>query len=132
MSCTKVWIINQNIQLQFFYGVFNVNVISTGSGRVFERISKRILIINYINLERKIIYFMEEQENLVQFGLKIKELRKKKNFTQAKLAEKLDVSPNFIGMIERAERNTIVATIFKLARILDVEPIEFLKFKFYK
>lgn len=75
---------------------------------------------------------MEELQNLIQFGNKVKELREKKNLTQAELAEKIGRSPNFIGMIERAERNTIVSTIFKMARVLDVEPLEFLKFYFYK
>ena len=41
------------------------------------------------------------REELKPFGFRLKELRKERNLTQAVLAEKLDLSPNFIGMVER-------------------------------
>ena len=61
-------------------------------------------------------------KNLEKFGKRIKALRLEHNLTQIQLAEILDMSPNFIGMIERGERNTTVANIFKIARALNVKP----------
>ncbi len=48
------------------------------------------------------------------FGARLKEARQKANLTQAELAEKVGMSPNFIGMIERGERNTILANVYKI------------------
>ncbi len=75
-----------------------------------------------------IIYLMDELQNLILFGSKIKELREKKKLTQAELAEKIGFSTNFVGMIERAERNTTVANVFKFARALNTAPNEFFNF----
>lgn len=71
---------------------------------------------------------MDELQNLLSFGNKIKELRKKKGLTQAQLAEALNLSVNFIGMVERAQRNTKVENVFKLARVLEVSPKDFFDF----
>lgn len=48
------------------------------------------------------------------FGERLKEARQKANLTQAELAEKVGMSANFIGMIERGERNTILANVYKI------------------
>lgn len=71
---------------------------------------------------------MDELQNLLLFGNKIKEIRKKKGLTQAELAEMLNLSVNFIGMVERAQRNTKVENVFKLARVLEVSPKDFFDF----
>ena len=47
------------------------------------------------------------KKDLLAFGLRVKELRKEKGLTQSELAEKIGLSNNFIGMIERGERNNI-------------------------
>lgn len=75
-----------------------------------------------------IIDSMDEYQNLLLFGQKLKAFRKNKKLTQAKLAEQMDVSTNFIGMIERAKRSTNVANVFKFARLLDVNPKDFFDF----
>ncbi len=62
------------------------------------------------------------KRDLQKFGKRLKSLRIDKNLTQLELAEILDMSPNFIGMIERGERNTTVENIFKIARALNVKP----------
>lgn len=72
-----------------------------------------------------IIYYMDEYQNLLLFGEKLKTFRKNKKMTQSQLAEQMGLSPNFIGMIERAERNTNVSNVFKFARLLDVNPKDF-------
>jgi len=65
---------------------------------------------------------------LKNIGKNIKFMRKEKNLSQEKLAEKIGVSRNYIGMIERAETNTPVLTLYKIAKVLNVEPYELLKF----
>ena len=70
---------------------------------------------------------MVKVENLVKFGKRLREIRKRNKLTQEKLAEKLGFSPNFVGMIERGERNTTVENLFKIAYALDVTLSEFFK-----
>ncbi len=62
------------------------------------------------------------KKDLERFGKRIKALRIDKGLTQAQLAEVLDMSSNFVGMIERGNRNTTVENVFKLARALNVKP----------
>ena len=62
------------------------------------------------------------KKDLQKFGKRLKALRLDHNLTQLELAEIIDMSPNFIGMIERGERNTTVENVFKIARALNVKP----------
>ena len=62
------------------------------------------------------------KKDLQKFGKRLKALRLDHNLTQLELAKILDMSPNFIGMIERGERNTTVENVFKIARALNVKP----------
>ena len=62
------------------------------------------------------------KKDLQKFGKRLKALRIERNLTQLELAEILDMSPNFIGMIERGKRNTTVENIFKIARALNTKP----------
>ena len=67
----------------------------------------------------------ETKKNLQNFGSRIQELRKKNNLTQSELAEKIGLSTNFIGMVERGERNTSVDKIFKLAKAFNISLAQF-------
>ena len=69
----------------------------------------------------------ETKKNLKNFGSRIQELRKKNNLTQSELAEKIGLSTNFIGMVERGERNTSVDKIFKLAKAFNISLAQFFK-----
>ena len=62
------------------------------------------------------------KKDLQKFGKKLRFLRLEKGLTQLELAEILNMSPNFIGMIERGERNTTVENVFKIARALKILP----------
>ncbi len=62
------------------------------------------------------------KKDLQKFGKRLKGLRLERDLTQLELAEILDMSPNFIGMIERGERNTTVENVFKIARALNIKP----------
>ena len=70
---------------------------------------------------------MQDKDNLKIFGKRIKELRNQRNLTQSELAEKIGLSTNFIGMVERGERNTSVDKIFKLAYAFEISLSEFFK-----
>ena len=80
------------------------------------------LMSNYNDKE-----FIERQEDLKIFGLRVRELRKKSKLTQSELAEKIGLSTNFIGMVERGERNTSVDKIFKLSHAFNLSLAEFFK-----
>lgn len=62
------------------------------------------------------------KRDLQKFGKRLKSLRIDRDLTQLELAEILDMSPNFIGMIERGERNTTVENVFNIARALGIKP----------
>jgi transcriptional regulator with XRE-family HTH domain len=53
-------------------------------------------------------------------GRKIAYLRKGAGWSQSRLAERLEVSDNFIGQIERGERAPSMTTLDALARVFNV------------
>lgn len=79
------------------------------------------------NLHFATIITTMSKRDLKAFGARLKELRSEKDLTQQELAEKINLSTNFIGMVERGERNTSVDKIFKLAKALNVSLAEFFK-----
>ena len=60
------------------------------------------------------------KEDLKKLGLNIRFLRKSKGISQERLAEMIGKSRNYIGMIERAEVNTPVDTLFDVTKALKV------------
>lgn len=66
-----------------------------------------------------------DNEYLKNFGTKVKYYRKKSKLTQAKLAELLGFTTNYVGMIERGERNTSVLNVYNIANVLKVKPKDF-------
>ena len=65
---------------------------------------------------------MEEQELRGVLSSNIKRCRKKKNLSQIALAEKLDISTNFLSDIERCKAWISPYTLVKLASALEIEP----------
>jgi transcriptional regulator with XRE-family HTH domain len=61
---------------------------------------------------------------LIDFGLKVRELRKLKNLSQEELSYKADLHRTYIGMIERAEKNITLVNIEKIATALEIEIFE--------
>lgn len=65
--------------------------------------------------------------------LNIKNLRLAKNFTQQRLAEKINISQGYLSRLERNEKVAILGvrlkTIIDLAKELGVEEEDILKFK---
>lgn len=57
-----------------------------------------------------------------QIGAKIREARRKLGWSQECLAEKADISPAFVGHIERGTRIMSLETFIKICRALDLSP----------
>ena len=55
-----------------------------------------------------------------KFGLKIKELRKAKGYSQEKLANMAEIDRTYLPTIEKGERNVSIEVAEKLAKALKV------------
>lgn len=62
----------------------------------------------------------ENSQIMYKLGNKIRIERKKRKFSQEKLAELADLNRNFIGMIERGETNITVKNLENIAIALQV------------
>ena len=63
-------------------------------------------------------------EILRLFGERLRELRTERNLSQERLAELAGLDRNYIGQIERAERNVALVNIVRIAKALEIEPGE--------
>jgi len=70
---------------------------------------------------------MEEQELRGILSNNIKRCRLKNNLSQLALAEKMDISTNFLSDIERCKAWISPSTLVKLAAVLNIEPYELFK-----
>ncbi len=61
-----------------------------------------------------------KKDILINFGEKVREIRKGKGLSQEELAHKADLHRTYIGMIERAEKNITLLNIEKIANALEV------------
>jgi transcriptional regulator with XRE-family HTH domain len=73
------------------------------------------------------MFSMTESDLRAIFGENLKKYRTCKGLSQAKLAEMLDISPNFVSDIEGGKRWVSSDTLVKLATVLNIEVYEFLK-----
>lgn len=62
------------------------------------------------------------------FGKRIKQIRREKKLTQARLAEMLDFSINYISQIETGQASPAFQTVIRLASALNVEISELFNF----
>ena len=68
-----------------------------------------------------------KKDILKKFGIRIKELRLNKKWSQEELAEKTGFHRTYIGMIERGERNLSLKNIEIFANIFGLNIAELLK-----
>lgn len=61
---------------------------------------------------------------LARFGKTLRELRTERGLSQDELAARAGLDRNYIGMIERGERNPAIVNVVKIAEALDVPPAE--------
>ena len=66
---------------------------------------------------------MEENKSILEIiGNNLKAARTLKGYTQARLAEELNVSDKFISMAERGESGLSITSLVGICKILDIEP----------
>ncbi len=65
---------------------------------------------------------------LIKFGNRLKELRIQKSLTQEQFAELIGLHKNYIGMVERGERNPSLKNIEIFAKGLEISLSELMKF----
>ncbi len=66
---------------------------------------------------------MKQEQDLTQLkelGAKVKHLRTLRSYTQFEFADKCGLDRNYIGMLERGERNPSYLTLLKIAQGLNV------------
>lgn len=68
-------------------------------------------------------------EFYIELGKNIKRYRLKNNLTQEELAEKLNMSLNFVGKIEVAFSKPSLNTLIKIAQVLNTTVSDLTKFK---
>lgn len=64
---------------------------------------------------------MSKKKILIEFGEKVRELRKEQGISQEELSYKADLHRTYIGMIERAEKNITLINIEKISQALNVD-----------
>ncbi|AOW17176.1 hypothetical protein LPB03_06735 [Polaribacter vadi] len=66
---------------------------------------------------------------LKEFGIRIRELRTKRNLSQEQLSFKTGFHRTYIGMIERGERNISLTNIAVFSKVFEIEISDLLNFK---
>ena len=66
-------------------------------------------------------------ELLHAFGNTLKQIRRKKSWSQEELAYKSGLDRTYISLLERGLRNPTLLTIFSLANCLGYQPNQFIK-----
>ena len=61
------------------------------------------------------------------FGKSLRDLRQRRGFSQEELAERAHLHRNYVGGVERGERNISLINIVELAHALSVKPEDLLK-----
>jgi transcriptional regulator with XRE-family HTH domain len=72
------------------------------------------------------IIFVEKSQELRKFGDRVRSLRIAKGFSQEKLAELSGLHRNYIGGIERGERNIALLNILRLSKALGISASQLL------
>lgn len=59
-----------------------------------------------------------------KFALNLKHLREKANLTQEELASRAGLHRTYVGSVERGERNISLRNVERLAKALNIDPVQ--------
>jgi transcriptional regulator with XRE-family HTH domain len=71
---------------------------------------------------------MRDEEGIKKFGIRVREIRMSKNFTQESLAWEAGIEPMQVSRIEHGIINTNISQILNLAKALSVNAKELFDF----
>jgi transcriptional regulator with XRE-family HTH domain len=63
----------------------------------------------------------------ILFGLRLVEIRKRREWSQERLALESGLARSYLGGVERGQRNLALLNIYKLAEALEVTPASLLE-----
>lgn len=63
----------------------------------------------------------KKHPSLIKLGLRIRELRKARGFSQEDFAYEVGLDRTYMGSVERGERNIAAINLIKIAKTLEVE-----------
>jgi transcriptional regulator with XRE-family HTH domain len=69
--------------------------------------------------------YVRNEDDLKNFGEKVRFFRKKKGITMQELADESDIEYSQISRIERGIINTSLSNMFIIAKVLGIKPKEF-------
>jgi transcriptional regulator with XRE-family HTH domain len=69
----------------------------------------------------------KQEEILVQFGRRVRELRAERGFSQESFAHACELDRTYIGGIERGERNLALRNIERIAQTLEISLSELME-----
>jgi len=81
--------------------------------------------LNFLSIIVREKIMMKLQEN---FGKRVKQLRKRKGWTQEDLGDKANIDYKYIGAIERGEKNLTINNVEKIAKAFRTEPFQLFLF----
>jgi transcriptional regulator with XRE-family HTH domain len=74
------------------------------------------------------VKYLRDDVGIKKFGLKVREIRLSKNFTQESLAWEAGIEPMQVSRIERGIINTNISQIINIAKALGVNTMELFDF----
>lgn len=72
---------------------------------------------------------VRDEEVLRKFGNRLRELRRIKGMTQEELSYQSGISLGQIGKMETGKVNSTICSLVVLAKTLEIEPLELLRFQ---
>ena len=79
----------------------------------------------FVNFVYKKCYLQVKQEDIMDIGNKLKELRVLKGLTQEELADRSELSKGFISQLERNQNSPSIGTLLDIIQCLGTTPAEF-------